>query len=59
MVTLLSYDPAVVADAAGRLRLFVLGRDGVRYHLTHLHPTTGGQAGRTWETRGAALTVQC
>jgi hypothetical protein len=54
MVTLLSYSPAVVADAAGRLRLFVLGRDGVLYHMTQRHPTTGGLGGGTWETRGGA-----
>lgn len=46
MVTLLSYHPAVVADAAGRLRLFVLGRDGVRSHLTQTHPNNGW-SGRT------------
>lgn len=41
MVTLLSYDLAVVADGAGRLRLFALGRDGVLYHLTQTHPNDG------------------
>lgn len=31
MVTLLSYDLALVEDGAGRLRLFALGQDGVLY----------------------------
>jgi hypothetical protein len=42
IVTLLSSgDPAVVADGAGRLRLFAIGRDGVLYHLTQTQPDNG------------------
>jgi hypothetical protein len=41
MVTLLSYDLAVVADGAGRLRLFALGQDGVLHHLTQTQPNNG------------------
>jgi hypothetical protein len=58
MVTLLSYDLALVADGAGRLRLFALGRDGVLYHLTQLHPNNGwsgwtnlGTPGQPWRIR--------
>jgi hypothetical protein len=41
MVMLLSYDLALVADGAGRLQLFALGRDGVLYHLAQTQPNNG------------------
>jgi hypothetical protein len=55
MVTLLSYDLAVVADGAGRLRLFALGRDGVLYHLTQTQPNDGWSGWTNLGTPGAAL----
>ena len=55
MVTLLSYDLAVVADGAGRLRLFALGRDGVLYHLTQAQPNDGWSGWTNLGTPGAAL----
>jgi len=55
MVTLLSYNLAVVADGAGRLRLFAVGRDGVLYHLTQTYPNNGWSGWTNLGNPGAAL----
>ncbi len=54
-MTLLSYGLAVVADGAGRLRLFALGRDGVLYHLTQTQPNDGWSGWANLGNPGAAL----